>query len=407
MTRPAAIPAIALCALACAASSAPAQGEWTLIDRDLHERRIELTQLRDGLLSYIDDTGRAHEQPVTGLLAVVHERPPQDRPPRELPWITRQMELFGQGPVTEVRRQTFDGLLTLADGQRWVGSLVSARGQSITWLIEEAVILEAQLEHIRSAAIRAPIDEAFATWPGLDDRVLLLNRDTLDGFLVQIGPDVRVETDGGDVNLALDRVAGLLLANPPTDLTGIVVRTAGGSVIGVGTVEIAVTGQVSADLGGDAPSGSLSLLTTELRSLLFAPRSIGALAAIEPAEVASPPDHPWTQPPLSRHDDGLGIDSLELQGPVRVEWTLPRPPARFAATATLPPAMWAWGDCEVVVYTGDGREAFRERLNADRPSVEINVPLGGLTGLTIEIDAGRSGPVQDRVVFERPIITWR
>ncbi len=106
-------------------------------------------------------------------------------------------------------------------------------------------------------------------------------------------------------------------------------------------------------------------------------------------------------------DPTLGVDSLELQGPVRVDWVLPRPAARFAATAALPPAMWAWGDCEVVVRTADGREVQRERLSADHPEAALRVPLGGQTGFSIEIEQGRAGAVQDRIVLERPLVTWR
>ena len=75
------------------------QGEWVLIDRDLRERRVELTQLRDSAVWFTDEAGRARSEPTAGLLAIIHERLPEERPPRELPWLTQQMEMFGQdGP---------------------------------------------------------------------------------------------------------------------------------------------------------------------------------------------------------------------------------------------------------------------------------------------------------------------
>jgi hypothetical protein len=50
---------------------------------------------------------------------------------------------------------------------------------------------------------------------------------------------------------------------------------------------------------------------------------------------------------------------------------------------------------------------LRERLHADRPSVEINLPLGGARRVTIEVVSARGGPVQDRVVLGRPLVRWQ
>ncbi len=398
--------AVGLAALSCA-PAAQAQGEWLLIDRDLGQQRVELTGLEDGQLSFIDDTGRVRTHATSALLAAIHQPPPQDRAPRELPWITRQMDLFGQGPATEAAAEPFVGVLELADGQRWVGTLASARGDSVTWLVEDTLLLDAPLDAVRAAAIGAPLEAARATWNALDDRIILGNGDLLDGFVDRVGETVRFENNAGTVDLELGRVAGILLANPPTAPAGTILRTTCGSVIAVETLEITVTGQVSAQANGRTLVGSLGLRTADLRSIDFAPGRYASLASIKPAGVSAPDAGPGAGGPTEHSDDSLGVDSLELRGPIQVEWVLPRPAARFAATATLPPAMWAWGDCEIVVSGADGAEALRERLNADRPSAEINVPLGGLAGLTIEIESGRGGAVQDRVVLERPIVTWR
>jgi len=395
-----------LAALSCA-RPAWAQGEWLLIDRDLGQRRVELTQLRDGELSFLDEAGVVRTHPASGFLAAIHQPPPRDRPARELPWISRQMLQFGRDPRTESAPEPFVGVLELTDGQRWVGAMVSARDDTITWLVEDTLVLDAPLDSIRSAALGAALDDARATWHALDDRLLLTNGDTLDGFVGRFGPVVRLEQDGRETDLDLGRVAGMLLANPATAPAGTILRTRGGSVLAVEALEITVTGQVSARADARAPVGGLGLRTSELRSIDFAPGEFVGLASIAPAGVSVPGGQARATPPVVYADAELGIDSLELQGPIRVEWALPRPATRFAATATLPPAMWAWGDCEVVVLTADGREALRERLNADRPTAEINVPLGGLSGLTIEIESGRGGPVQDRVVLERPMVGWR
>ncbi|VAX41741.1 hypothetical protein MNBD_PLANCTO03-1219 [hydrothermal vent metagenome] len=396
----------AWCILATISSSLLAQGEWILIGRDLREHRVELTQLQDGIVTFIDETGRLLEQPAGELLAIIHDRPPKSRPPREMPWITRQLEMFGQQPPQKTEPdEPFIGTLELTDGQRWIGTLAGVHGESLAWLLEDSIVLVVPLEHIRSAAIRGPIDSAHTSWPGIDDRVLLRNGDILDGFIAKIGQQVRIETPTGEATLPLDRITGLLLANPPTVLRRLNLRTDNGSIIAAHAIGITVTGRVSAEIGRGNTTTTMAMRATDLRSLLLAPQTLGSLAAIQPLTVVGPPNR---QPrlPITRPDDSLGFNSIELHGPVRVKWALPRSAARFATTATLPPAMWAWGDCEIIVSTGDGREALRERLNADRPTVEINVPLGGLTTLTIEIESGRSGPVQDRILLTRPMVAW-
>lgn len=394
--------------LAGTASALSAQSEWILIDRDFLQQRIELTQLQNESIVYVNEDGNLREQSIHELLAIIHERPPKARAPREMPWITRQMELFGQTPLVETEpTETYLGTLALTDGQRWVGTLAGTHGDSLSWLLEDSIVLDTPIEYIISASIHAPLSGMSPGWAALNDRVLLRNGDVLDGYIVEIGKHLRVESAGGDSRLPLDRVVGFVLANPPTTPTGFIVRTAAGSIVTASTISITVTGRVSAVVGDTPQSGTMSLHTTDLQSLLFAPNAFASLALIEPSMTDLSNNQLETYLVITHTDNSLGIDSLELHGPMRVEWVLPHPAARFVTTATLPSAMWSWGDCEVVIYTGEGSEAARELLNADRPTVEINVPLGGQTKLSIEIVSKRGGDVQDRVILTRPMITWQ
>jgi hypothetical protein len=396
-------------ALLALAAGAPvlAQGDWLLIGRDLTERRVEITQLEAGTLLFVDEAGRSGKAAVADLLALINARPPAERPARELPWITRQLEVFGEPTATAAPDAApFVGELELADGQRWVGTLVSSRAESLSWLVEDSLVLDASLDSLRAAAINAPIGDARASWGAVDDRLILTNGDIVDGFVASIGPTVRIETPAGDTETPIDRVAGLLLANPATDPTGAIVHTQRGSIIAVTSLAITATGHCSAEVNGESLVGGLGIRTSELRAVDLAPGDYIGLASLPPHAVTAPGGTSPTAP-RTVTDPTLGVDSLELQGPVRVDWVLPRPAARFAATAALPPAMWAWGDCEVVVRTADGREVQRERLSADHPEAALRVPLGGQTGFSIEIEQGRAGAVQDRIVLERPLVTWR
>lgn len=399
---------LAWCGAAALAGAACAQGEWVLIGRDLEERRVELTRVEREEIWFVEEGGRAGSVGIERVLALVHARPAAERPPRELPWITRQRELRSpDGGALEA--DAFEGVLELVNGQRWVGTLVSARGESVSWLVEDAVVLEAPLESVRGAAIHGPIDAARASWDGLDDRVLLRNGDVVDGFVALLGASVVVE-GAGETPIGL--VSGVLLANPPGAASGTIVRTERGSVLSVGGLTVTATGRVRAEVraGADADGatggGELVITTGQVRSIGFAPGAYTALASIAPAAVETPGG--LSPEPVRVHPDAaLGVGAIELRGPVRVEWRLERGAARFAARAVLPPAAWAWGDCEVVVRTDDGREVQRERLYADRPEAELRAALGGATALTIEIERGRGGAVQDRVVLERAMVSWR
>ncbi|MDQ7012716.1 MAG: hypothetical protein Q9O74_02330 [Planctomycetota bacterium] len=403
---------VGLWVVSIAAGAACAQNSWQLIGRDLGEERVELTRLEDGVVSFVDASGRARERALSDLVAAVHELPPPERTPRELPWITRQLQRFtpdrdGSGDGDDPDGLPgFVGRLELVDGQVWVGTLLSADGQSLSWFVEDSVVISVALDRVRSASIHGSIDGARVGWDGIDDRVVLGNGDVLDGFVDEIGERVRMETGGRVVSLPMDRVAGVLLANPPIAAEGMVLRTVGGSVLAVDAIEISLTGRVRAVAARDGGTVEMVFGGEEALSLVVAPDGVGALGLIEPAEVVGPGGMSGGDGLAMVVDEALGFDGFVLRGPVVVRWALPRPARRFAVRATLPPAMWAWGDCEVVVLMGDGTEAARERLWADRPSVEINVPLGGMAGMSIAIESGSSGPVQDRVVFSRPIVGW-
>ena len=409
MTARTLVTAIAAAGVACGAGAARGQNSWRFVARDLTEQVGELTTLEDGVVSFIDEHGRSRQLPVTDFVAAVHELPPEERTPRELPWITRQLDRFSPGVREDELEdiKAFVGRLELTDGQVWVGTPLSASGQSVSWFVEDALVLSVGLEQIVSAELYGPLGPITrSNWNTVGDLVALRNGDALDGFVDSIDEQVRVEAGDEVISMPLDRVAGVLLANPTEAPEGMVVRTTGGSVITVDEVRFSLTGEMTAVLDHQGDTSEITLPGQRVRSVLFAPNAVASLAKIEPAEVSSPDAAVRGRGLETEADPGVGFDSIALRGPVVVRWSFDRPASRFATTVTLPPAMWAWGDCEVVVLTDDGREVLRERLWAERPSVEINVPLAGLAGLRVEVESGRGGSVQDRVVLTRPVVAW-
>ena len=380
-----------------------AQGDWELMDRDLHRQRVELTQMRDGAAFFVDADGRTRSAPTSSLLALIHEQPPEERPARDLLWIRQQAELFGPLPGGQQDAPApFGPWLELTDGQRWSGSLVSGRGDMIIWSLRGVVDLSLPLDRVRAMVLRP---SAMQTPPGVEDRVVLVNGDVLDGFVASVGEPTRIESAAGDVEVPMDRLASMVLANPNAPPTGVFVWT-DADILSARSVEVLVTGRVLLQMGSESPDAAVEFPASGLRAVLLDASAISPLVSMPMADVEHPAGLLWAGPPLLGEGGPLGAGAIELRGPVLVRWRFPRGAARFAATALLPPAMWAWGDCEIVVRAG-GAELYRERLNAERPQVEVNVPLGGSTELVVEIESGASGPVQDHVRLESPIISWR
>ena len=61
-----------------------------------------------------------------------------------------------------------------------------------------------------------------------------------------------------------------------------------------------------------------------------------------------------------------------------------------------------WGDCEFLISV-DGVEVLRHHLSSETPSFPFLVDTPGRI-LTIEIDPGRYGPINDRVLIRRPLL---
>ena len=83
----------------------------------------------------------------------------------------------------------------------------------------------------------------------------------------------------------------------------------------------------------------------------------------------------------------------------------------LGGAAELPEDCRTWGDCVLVMTVGSGehpRELFRAGLNAANPRAEFNLALpksdGRSTALTVTVEAGAFGPIQDRVVLERAVL---
>jgi hypothetical protein len=270
---------------------------------------------------------------------------------------------------------------------------------------------------------------------GSGDVIVLANGDRMEGFVSAVGATVTVEAAGENggraTDLPLSRIAEIDFANPAREPSGPLIWLADGNVIGVTAMQAPREGQVRlrtalpssaagpgagagaaakgrASLGAGKESEEHIFLLDEIKAVLLDPAAVKALAAIAPAEQKPVGERRWMEP-LEIGDARtatLGAAEVRLPGPMRVEWELPDGASRLTMSAELPASMRTWGDCILIISERAAgqpeRELVRERINGERPRVEINTALGAGVGsrrLAITLDPGAYGPIQDRIVL--------
>ena len=419
-------PAQLVLCLALASSAGGQTVDRVLIDRTLSETQVGLVRIQNGELTYLTPEGLVRVEPIDDYLAMTsaaraaREESPADAADEARKRITAiAAALLGAAPGAG------KGYVELTDGRRLLGSLVQeeAPDDAIWWEVDGLGVVRVPLEEISRivfADVRAPDGEP------AEDLVDLRNGDRTSGFVASIGERVVIETGGADIDLPLAYVAAIALANPGSSLEGTVAWLASGAVIRVegfgpnegGRVELLTTGaSYPTEAGLDEDEAEQPTRPTvalgDLWAVAFEAERLTPLATLPPANQRPSEGRRWTEP-LRMEDPRealLGAPTMTVPGPMSVTWTLPQGATRFATTASLPPAMRLWGDCELVVRitTSDGRrELHRARLHDESPVSVVNValPASGeaLRELSITVEPGEFGPIQDRVVFVRPLL---
>jgi len=384
ITRPIAA-ALALSAPGVAASA----DTRVLYDRNLQPRVVELIGL-DGLsLRFKDEFDVARSLPLSSVAAI-------------LPARTDGAGAGGPAP---------GGWVELADGQRFPGRLAptSPDDDAVAWMHDAFGPMHLPLEEVAFVSLRGEgrtAIEAVRSGVRTDDVLMLTNGDRLTGFLVAVDAEIEFESEqAGPVALGIDRVAWFALASSPEPLEGLVVWLSDGAVARVADMRSPDDGRIELRL----PSAASSVFDIEdIEAIVFDAASLQPLASVLPDEQ-SPIERRRLIEPLRLAGDGATPDAgpgvapdLELPGPMRIDWTLPRSASRFSALVEMPDDAFPWGDCEVV-FEVDGVEQARVRLNEEQPSREIAIDLDGQT-LTVRVEPGAYGPVKDRVLLRRPLL---
>lgn len=376
----------------------------TLLDYSLTPHAVLVHRIDGPMITYTDSRGLLRREPTSEFLAI----------------------LPGQGP-TGWQRGGGSDILALVDGQRFPGVALpplDVAEPPVSWDAAFAR-LSVPLESVSG------LSRGGRATPGQgstgDDTVLLSNGDQLSGFILALGPVVSIEARSGGaglgvIDLPLDRIAWVRLANPAIKPVGAMLWLSDGTVaciepLAQSTPEslearLLPPGDADASLSeGDSPR--LSIPLASVRAMAFDPGRLIGLGTLPLVRTSS--DRPWTPGVVLSDavDEPLGAPDITLPAPMSAAWALPASAIRVAFDALLPERSRTWGDAELVLWIEqDGTRAAltRARLDGQQPTASFNVPLPPPADarrdrrLVVELLAGPSGPAQDTVVLARPLV---
>ena len=381
----------------------------TLIDRELRVRTIRIVGLDRVELSVIDERGERRNVPLSELIALV-------------PVASAPAALTGVGTVIGGKRVNSDalqrrldagdlGFVETVDGQRLIGDLGESTGDSdaISWMHPKFGPVRIEIDRIRTVAMPAAGAQALTLERNIAEDILaLLNGDRLRGLIVGLADPVVIEQDDARIEVAREHVAGVTLANPDEARSGSMVWLLDGTVVRIAEASSIAGDSIDLSLESGA-EGTYSM--DQLRAMGFDAGRLVPLSDVPPVAQTGEGNRRAVAPiELIEHPDDqaagagptLGAMDIRLPGPMRVQWKLPKRVERLASTIALASDAAPWGDCEVVVLV-DGHEIFRDHLESGRSVIAINEPIRGSV-LTIVVEPGNHGPINDRVILHRPLL---
>ena len=363
-------------------AAAQSDDEFLLISRDLRVEPVRVVQATAGQLAYIDANGERQVRPIDAVLGLVRPGVSPDAPR--------------------------PGEVRLVDGQRFPGQPGSGDSElrdALIWMNPWFGELQIPLDDLELVRLSrdAPIPEM------RDGDVLLLsNGDRLEGFIERLGDPIEFSVGEETLRVPLSRVSSIRLVSTPGRPAENVQRIwfRNGVIADVNVVTMNTDGQVQIEPSIASAVGRQVHQRSLIYGILFHPRDLVPLASLTPSDVDGPPSRYRIPPPtVLDASASLNLSRLELRGPLTVRYAVGDRYLRFAAEAVLPESARQWGDYDIVVRDDD-REVFRARLNAERPSVQINVALSGAE-MSIELTEGAHGPIQDVVILERAMFLRR
>lgn len=351
------------------------------------------------MITYTDARGLLRREPHSEFLAV----------------------LPGAGPTGWSPRTQRD-VLHLTDGQRHPGSPRPAPEGDDPPVLWDGTLASISIPLDAVSSLTRAGDPPPSPSAAGQDAIAMLNGDRIGGFVISIGPEVRIEHAGRIAALPLELVRWIRLANPARAPQHPMLWLGDGTA-----AQVTLLPQTSADSIdvrlitpglrepslSDEPEPARAVLLAEIRALAFAPDRLVGLGSLP--LVAADSDRPWTPEPIlsDARDEPLGAPDITLPAPMSAAWALPPSAVRIALEASLPQRARLWGDAELTItieQDGIRTTLAHARLHADAPDASFNLPLPPPEDprrdrrIIIALLEGPSGPAQDVAVLHRPLI---
>jgi len=432
--------------VACLLPASPAGGvvEAWLLDDKLQIQPIRLAGVSGDRVGYFDEQRQLQREPIQSY--VMLEVAPQS---------------FEQESAEAETASSLSSLIKLTDGQRIAGRL-SARAsdeedQALGWwhptLGQITVGLDRVASYQRlsstggdtSRSARIALDQRSLVPQA--DRVLLVNGDVVEGYLVSLmavpSPNDATTSDENPfakavllrdgetepIDLPLNSIDQITLANPlelPEALWHVINLRDGSRLLG-GDLKITSDSLSFSNTLWDRGSMPLVLPITAVASVEFAGAGM-TLASLDSLEwEALKPARGFGRPVEHRVLPGR----VEMHSPTFLTMSLPPGASRMARTILLDlpsgidPVQARWADVVVEIYadfseasanggeptdpSGRLQQLVRVQLDAQTRSHEINLDLTHLQASRLwwVVREGKNGPVLDRVALERGVLLVR
>ncbi|MBM4107231.1 MAG: hypothetical protein FJ255_00190 [Phycisphaerae bacterium] len=399
-----------------AAAAAQPDLSWLIYRADLTTLEAVEIRLEAQSLHYRDARGQRRSIPRQSIAAILrvdsaatfleHGRTaPPPAPPRPTVPVPEE-----PGPPADAEEPPpMASLIALTDGQVFRGRLspqAPSRAETALWDTPHFGTLILPLDRLAWVRLNA---DAELPDPASGDALRLSNGDRLEGFVGRLQPTVDVEPAAGGkpIELAPAQVASIRLANPAAASTAPRVWLGDGTIADLDQLTTERAAQGGEVFAVRLPSGQVAdvppdqLLAARLASGVLLP-----LAQLD-ARAEPPADRPWTPPLRTGDPSPLGLADIELPGPMKVSWTLPRGAIHLSLTAELPLDARLWGDATLTIAL-DGTLAS-VRLSSAEPSHDLTLglprPDRADRVLTATLDQGRFGPIQDRATLKRALLS--
>ncbi len=239
------------------------------------------------------------------------------------------------------------------------------------------------------------------------DVVRLLNGDVVEGFVLDLTPVLRIETDSDTGNRTLeiqhDRIGEIDLFGRKAGPSDPMVWTNDGTIAHFSEIAITPDGHLGFGDHMYAPESSLDREPgphlSMIHTISYTGSTIHPIGSLPIESIRGPVSRLIIQSPhVTDPSAPFGLSPVELHGPVSVRYTLPEGTLRFRTTVRMPNYAMKWGDCGMTILV-DGEEVHRCTFNSRHSEHPIDIEVSGDV-LEITLDEGANGPVQDHIRFE-------